>query len=144
MQEQTALQASTLRRRKAGQPALEGATAFCCRIEQAVPSGSSPRHYRQALHRCTSTAIEPLTLHAGWLSPCHPAEHNGKRRMSEIASFRMLIGGEWVDASDGKTFESHNPTNGRPWCRVPEATADDVDRAVKAAWRLARKAVGSL
>jgi flavin reductase (DIM6/NTAB) family NADH-FMN oxidoreductase RutF len=24
----------------AGQPALEGATAFCCRIEQAVPSGS--------------------------------------------------------------------------------------------------------
>jgi flavin reductase (DIM6/NTAB) family NADH-FMN oxidoreductase RutF len=25
---------------RAGQPALEGATSFCCRIEQAIPSGS--------------------------------------------------------------------------------------------------------
>jgi acyl-CoA reductase-like NAD-dependent aldehyde dehydrogenase len=59
--------------------------------------------------------------------------------MSEIASFRMLIGGEWVDASDGKTFESHNPTTGKPWCLIPEATAQDVDRAVKAAWRAGKE-----
>ncbi len=55
--------------------------------------------------------------------------------MSGLASYKMLIGGDWVDASDGKTFESYNPTTGKPWCRIPEATADDVDRAVTAAWK---------
>ncbi|NKB61004.1 MAG: aldehyde dehydrogenase family protein [Gammaproteobacteria bacterium] len=55
--------------------------------------------------------------------------------MSEIKHYQMLIDGQWVDASDGNTFESVNPANGEIWCRVPEATADDVDRAVKSAER---------
>ncbi len=53
--------------------------------------------------------------------------------MAEIANYQMLIDGAWVDASDGGTFDSTNPTNGEIWSRVPEATADDVDRAVRAA-----------
>ncbi|MEM8876580.1 MAG: aldehyde dehydrogenase [Pseudomonadota bacterium] len=55
--------------------------------------------------------------------------------MSDLADYRMLIDGEWVAASDSRTFESVNPTDGKSWCSIPEATADDVDRAVKAAWR---------
>ena len=47
----------------------------------------------------------------------------------------MLIDGEWVEASDGNTFASINPANGEVWCRVPEATAEDIDRAVSAANR---------
>ena len=47
--------------------------------------------------------------------------------------FRMLIGGDWVDSSDGGTFESINPYANRPWATVPTATVDDVDRAVRAA-----------
>lgn len=46
----------------------------------------------------------------------------------------MLIDGEWVQASDCGTFESINPTTGQPWAVVPEATADDIDRAVQAAY----------
>ncbi len=59
--------------------------------------------------------------------------------MSDLKSYKMLIDGEWVDASDGKTFESYNPTTGKPWCNIPEATAEDVDRAVKAAWKAGKE-----
>src|SRR4051812_37553530 len=46
---------------------------------------------------------------------------------------RMLIGGEWVDAADGGTMEVVNPATGQTIAQVPEATAEDVDRAVEAA-----------
>ncbi len=55
--------------------------------------------------------------------------------MSNIQTYRMLIDGEWVDASDGKSFESINPATGKVWSRVPEASEADVDRAVRAAHR---------
>lgn len=55
--------------------------------------------------------------------------------MSEIHTYKMLIDGAWVPASDGGTFDSVNPTDGKPWCRVPDATEEDVDRAVQAAHR---------
>ena len=55
--------------------------------------------------------------------------------MSAIKSYRMLIDGGWVASSDGGSFDSINPTTGRVWSRVPEATAEDVDRAVRAAHR---------
>ena len=48
-------------------------------------------------------------------------------------NYRMLIDGAWVDASDGGRFDSLNPATGKIWATVPEATAQDVDRAVKAA-----------
>ena len=46
---------------------------------------------------------------------------------------QMLIDGEWVDASDGARFDSVDPASGEVWSTVPEATAADVDRAVRAA-----------
>lgn len=55
--------------------------------------------------------------------------------MGEIQTYKMLIDGEWVSASDGAVFTSVNPTTGEVWSEVPEATADDVDRAVQAASR---------
>jgi len=55
--------------------------------------------------------------------------------MADLQSYRMLIDGEWVDAADGGTFDSVNPATGQVWARVPEATAADVDRAVRAADR---------
>ena len=55
--------------------------------------------------------------------------------LAGVQAYRMLIDGAWVDASDGATFDSINPASGEVWSRVPEATADDVDRAVRAADR---------
>ena len=36
--------------------------------------------------------------------------------------YQMLIGGEWVDAEGGATFESENPYLGAPWALIPRAT----------------------
>jgi acyl-CoA reductase-like NAD-dependent aldehyde dehydrogenase len=55
--------------------------------------------------------------------------------MAGIQTYKMLINGEWVAASDGAVFDSVNPSTGEIWSQVPEATAADVDRAVTAAHR---------
>jgi len=47
----------------------------------------------------------------------------------------MLIDGELVTASDGRTFACTDPYSGQDWGRVPLATEQDVDRAVRAAHR---------
>ncbi|MFP6729619.1 MAG: aldehyde dehydrogenase [Alphaproteobacteria bacterium] len=53
--------------------------------------------------------------------------------MTELIRYQMLINGEWVDSEDGKTFVSVNPTDQKAWAEIPEATANDVGRAVEAA-----------
>lgn len=50
-----------------------------------------------------------------------------------IKSYKMLIDGAWVEASDGAAFDTFNPATGAVWATAPEATAEDVDRAVRAA-----------
>jgi len=57
----------------------------------------------------------------------------GIPRAEETREYGMLVGGERVEASSGKTFESINPYTGRTWATVPEAGDEDVDRAVRAA-----------
>ncbi len=47
--------------------------------------------------------------------------------------YQLLIGGRWVDAASGKTFEDLNPTTGEVLATVAEADTEDVRRAVAAA-----------
>ena len=46
---------------------------------------------------------------------------------------QLLIGGEWVDAADGETFDSIDPGTGEVLATVAHGKAEDVDRAVRAA-----------
>ena len=46
---------------------------------------------------------------------------------------KLLIGGQWVDALSGKTFDSVNPATGQVIAQIAEGAAEDVDRAVDAA-----------
>ncbi|KQY47615.1 aldehyde dehydrogenase family protein [Cellulomonas sp. Root137] len=46
---------------------------------------------------------------------------------------QLLIDGEWVDAKDGKTFATVNPSTEEVLVQVAQASAVDVDRAVAAA-----------
>lgn len=48
-------------------------------------------------------------------------------------SKRLLIGGQWVQAASGRTFETLNPATEQLLCRVAEADSADVDAAVIAA-----------
>ena len=47
--------------------------------------------------------------------------------------WRMLVGGELVDAADGATYESVDPSSEQRIAEVPAATVADVDVAVAAA-----------
>src|SRR5438132_9011533 len=57
-------------------------------------------------------------------------------------SFQNYIGGEWVDAASGETFETTSPATGEVLGVFPRSGAEDVDKAVEAAkaayeeWRL--------
>src|SRR5438552_16368535 len=47
---------------------------------------------------------------------------------------RMFIGGEWIEAAEGRTFDVETPaTRGKVVAHVPRSGAADVDRAVRAA-----------
>ena len=49
--------------------------------------------------------------------------------------YQLFIGGEWKDASDGAVFTTTCPADGRVLAQCAEATRDDVDAAVEAAWK---------
>src|SRR5437763_539884 len=57
----------------------------------------------------------------------------------EVSSFlsggpkKLLIGGQWVEAASGKTFETIYPATGEVLARVAEGAQEDVNRAVAAA-----------
>jgi acyl-CoA reductase-like NAD-dependent aldehyde dehydrogenase len=46
---------------------------------------------------------------------------------------RLVIGGERLEAADGRTFETLDPATGRVIAELPHAGAEDVDHAVRAA-----------
>ena len=51
--------------------------------------------------------------------------------MTELKKYQMFINGNWVDAKNKKTFKSLNPENNEPWALVPEASSEDVNKAVE-------------
>ena len=46
---------------------------------------------------------------------------------------QLLIGGKWVDAKSGKTFDVENPATGDIVAQVADGKKEDIDEAVKAA-----------
>jgi acyl-CoA reductase-like NAD-dependent aldehyde dehydrogenase len=52
---------------------------------------------------------------------------------SKITPGKLLIGGEWRDSSDGKTFDTVNPATGEVLTQIASATQADVEKAVAAA-----------
>lgn len=50
------------------------------------------------------------------------------------ARYDLYINGQWLPASDGKVFTAYNPATGEKLAECAEATKEDVDAAVNAAW----------
>jgi betaine-aldehyde dehydrogenase len=50
-----------------------------------------------------------------------------------VKTYRMFVGGEWVESSSGETLTVSSPASGEVLGEVPNASADDVDRAVRSA-----------
>ncbi|MCY1394896.1 Phenylacetaldehyde dehydrogenase [compost metagenome] len=60
--------------------------------------------------------------------PLHPSTQSFLQRKPS-----MLIGAEWVGATDSALMDLRNPASGEVLCQVPSASPADVDRAVLAA-----------
>jgi acyl-CoA reductase-like NAD-dependent aldehyde dehydrogenase len=50
-------------------------------------------------------------------------------------SYKLYIGGNWVDGKEGKTFNAYCPANGDLLASCVSAGKEDVDAAVTAAWK---------
>ncbi len=53
--------------------------------------------------------------------------------LERVKTYQQLIGGQFVDAADGRTADVINPADDQVIAQVPASAAEDVDRAVDAA-----------
>jgi alpha-ketoglutaric semialdehyde dehydrogenase len=111
--------------RRAGGDGIDGARA------------SAPRRSEQGTSQQGSgdSSAHPASL---------PRAFGYARAMATTATqtFKNFVGGEWVDAASGETFESTSPATGETIGVFPRSGVEDVDRAVAVAkeafadWRL--------
>src|SRR5262249_53363044 len=52
---------------------------------------------------------------------------------TDVRTYQMYVNGEWVDSKSNKTFPVYDPATEEVIAQVPDANADDVNRAVAAA-----------
>ena len=54
-----------------------------------------------------------------------------------MKKYRHYIDGAFCDPASGKWFDSHDPYLGKPWAQIAEGTAEDMNRAIDAAYKAA-------
>ena len=50
-------------------------------------------------------------------------------------NYGLFIDGKWIKGTEGKTFDAHNPANGELLATCIDASREDVNNAVAAAWK---------
>src|SRR5215212_10100739 len=53
--------------------------------------------------------------------------------MTETKTLKNFVGGEYVDAADGRTYDLINPATGQTFAQAPNSEQEDIDRAFDAA-----------
>ena len=53
--------------------------------------------------------------------------------VDDSATFQNLIGGKWLDASDGHMLDMVSPSDGRAFAKIARGTEADIHAAVQAA-----------
>lgn len=51
------------------------------------------------------------------------------------STYKLFIDGKWGEGKEGKTFKAYNPSNGEMLATCVDAGKEDVDLAMKAAWK---------
>ena len=67
----------------------------------------------------------------GYISATAQSEIQGER--ANMETYRLYIGGEFVDAEGGATQPTRDPANGEAIANIPVASADDARKAIAAA-----------
>jgi succinate-semialdehyde dehydrogenase/glutarate-semialdehyde dehydrogenase len=63
----------------------------------------------------------------------HTTDLSSMLRRPDLLCQRAYVGGEWVDAGSGKTFEVLNPARGDVIARLPDLSRAEVARAIDVA-----------
>lgn len=58
-------------------------------------------------------------------------------------TYKMFIGGKWVDAQSGETFDDFNPYTGDVYAKVAKGDAADADKAMAAAYQARQEWAGT-
>jgi len=64
---------------------------------------------------------------------CEVTVFKTSERGYQMSEYKLLINGELVSSSSGKTVDDIGPASGQPIAQVPESSVEDVNRAVAAA-----------
>ncbi len=48
--------------------------------------------------------------------------------------YENFIGGKWVAPTKGEYFENTSPVDGKSFTKIPRSTAEDIEKAIDAAW----------
>ncbi|MGB2758927.1 MULTISPECIES: acetaldehyde dehydrogenase ExaC [Maribacter] len=51
--------------------------------------------------------------------------------------YENFIGGKWVAPSKGEYFDNISPVDGKAFTKIPRSTAEDIEKAIDAAWKAA-------
>ena len=65
---------------------------------------------------------------------CTGKAENNMEKAKLQERYQLFIGGQWKDASDHEIFKTICPADGSTLAECAQATKEDVDEAVKAAW----------
>ena len=111
-------------------PAVQAArslqTSRATLLAEAAPELELEDHHKAALR-----SVKPKVCML--ITPGTSCELECCNFLSTSVCVQLLIGGKFEDATGGGTFETFDPRTGEVLMSVAEATAEDVDRAVKAA-----------
>jgi aldehyde dehydrogenase (NAD+) len=55
-----------------------------------------------------------------------------------MSDYKMYIGGEWVEAASGKSFETIDPSTGKPFATIARGDREDAAKAIDAAYEAHR------
>ena len=51
--------------------------------------------------------------------------------------YENFIGGKWTAPAKGEYFENTSPVDGKSFTKIPRSTAEDIEKAIDAAWKAA-------
>ncbi len=101
-------------------------------LRGALSGDASTPSRRWQLPTTTSTNNWPSAPGSGRSLALTPTRED-HRTMARFEVQKLYIGGRYVEATSGATFETINPANGEVLAQVQRASKEDIERAVQSA-----------
>lgn len=71
------------------------------------------------------------------MSNVETVEKNALKKPKFKDQYENFIGGKWMSPAKGEYFENSSPVDGKSFTKIPRSTAEDIEKAIDAAWEAA-------